>query len=120
VVCDDSYYVLTQEGNVYRSEGSDTTGLPEFPGMAATLDLGAAPNPFNPSTSLHFTAPVAGSARLSVYDLAGREVALLLDAWIPEGFRQVTWQPRDLASGVYVARLSVGATVASRRLVLVK
>lgn len=78
------------------------------------------PNPFNPSTVIGFQLSVAGRARLSVYDLLGREVAVLVDDVMPAGEHSVTFDASNLASGVYVYRLIVGAEVHTKRMTLVK
>jgi hypothetical protein len=78
------------------------------------------PNPFNPSTRLRFGLPRAGWVRLSIHDLRGREVERLWDGPREAGWLELDWQPRGLASGVYVARLSAGRTQLAHKLVLLK
>ncbi|MBD3221060.1 hypothetical protein GF314_07425 [bacterium] len=82
--------------------------------------LRAAPSPFNPRTVLSFEAPRSGHARLTMHDVRGRRVATLLDGTVAAGSNRVTWQPRDLASGVYLARLRLGGATTSCRVVLVE
>jgi hypothetical protein len=78
------------------------------------------PNPFNPSTRLRFGLPQAGWARLSIYDLRGREVERLWDGRREAGWLELEWRPRGLASGVYFAQLLAGETRLARKLVLLK
>jgi hypothetical protein len=85
-----------------------------------TLGLAAAPNPFNPATTLRYVVPQAGPARLTIHDLGGRRVATVLDGDLPAGRGEVTWRPQELSSGVYVARLVAGGSEAATRLVLVR
>ncbi|MBK8164961.1 MAG: C10 family peptidase [bacterium] len=85
-----------------------------------TLSIASHPNPFNPLTVIRFTAPVGGRARLTVYDLAGRRLAVLLDGDVTAGTHAVPWQARDLASGVYLARVEIGNLAATARMVLVR
>jgi hypothetical protein len=113
----DGYYVVTDEGSVFRSLGLDPTGVPEVP---ASLDLVAAPNPFNPQTVLSFWAPEAGRAQLEIYDVAGRLVDTVLKGMIAAGPRQVVWRPRELGSGLYVARLRLGRAVETQEVILLK
>jgi len=68
----------------------------------------AQPNPFNPSTTLTVSLAETGVASLKVYDLAGREVATLLDGVQAAGERQVTFQAGMLPSGTYFAVLRRG------------
>jgi len=78
------------------------------------------PNPFNPTTSISFTLAEAGAASLKVFDLAGREVATLVSGVLERGAHSVEFDGANLASGVYVYTLQAGATVESRRMVLMK
>lgn len=78
------------------------------------------PNPFNPATVLRYTLPVAGSVRLAVYDLLGREVAVLVDETQAPGTYAATFDAAGLSSGVYVYRLTAGSFVQARRMMLVK
>jgi hypothetical protein len=65
--------------------------------------------------------PAPAKYDLAVYDLQGRRVATLWRNHAPEAGEVVHWQPDDLPSGVYVARLSAGGrTVAMEKLVLMK
>jgi hypothetical protein len=89
------------------------------------------PNPFNPSTTIVYQ--VAGGmrrggegemggerVRLSVYDLLGREVAVLVNGVQTPGEHRVTFDARSLASGVYLYRLVAGGQSRSRKLVLLR
>lgn len=78
------------------------------------------PNPFNPSTVVGYQLSVAGRARLSVYDLLGREVAVLVNEKMPAGEHSVRFDADGLSSGVYIYRLQVGSEVLTRRMTLVK
>jgi len=83
---------------------------PEPPG--STLTLTASPNPARGGPALRFTLPRAGRARLTVHDVSGRLVAVLLDGPADAGDHHVRWSARARA-GVYFARL-VDASRASR------
>ncbi len=67
-----------------------------------------------------FTLPAAGAARLSVVDLLGREVAVLVDGALPSGGQVATVDTSALAPGVDVVRLAAGTEVLTRRLVVVR
>jgi flagellar hook assembly protein FlgD len=91
----------------------------------APLALSAAPNPFNPQTRITFTMPAPGPARLSVYDVAGRRVATLVDGPVGAGASTVTWRGvaddgRPVASGVYFARLEADGAQVVYKLVITK
>ncbi len=94
------------------------TDASEIP--AARLELSAAPNPFNPKTTLRFTLPEAGHARLDVFDLTGRRVTTLLDEAREAGEVVVDWNAEGLASGVYLAQASAPGYSEVTKLVLLK
>lgn len=110
------YYVLTEQNGVYR------TNLPvsDIPAAGGELNLTAYPNPFNPRTTFAFTVEQAGRCELAVYDLRGRRVATLKDQVVGPGPLRITWQPENLASGVYLARLILDDLTARRQVVLLK
>ena len=78
------------------------------------------PNPFNPTTVVGFQLSVAGQASLKVYDLVGREVAVLVDGIMPAGEHSVNFDATALPSGIYLYVLESGAQRVSRKLLLMK
>lgn len=80
----------------------------------------AFPNPFNPSTQLRFDLSENGDALLQVFDVLGREIATLADGWHPAGRYEVSFDARDLPSGLYFARLQSRSNVMVRKLMLLK
>jgi len=85
----------------------------------------AAPNPFNPQTTLRFDLHNAALARLAIYDLRGRLVRSLVDEYLSPGVHETTWNGRDdkgaqVASGTYLARIDAGAQQATTFLTLIR
>lgn len=79
------------------------------------------PNPFNPSTMIEFTIAKAGRAKLVVYDMLGREVAVLADGEFAAGERhRVQLDGSRLTSGMYFYRLTSDGTNMVRSLTLTK
>jgi hypothetical protein len=78
------------------------------------------PNPFNPSTNIAFTLNKAGNTRLTVFDILGRQVAVLVDGMQTEGQHTVTFNASRFASGVYFYRLESAGTVVAKKMVLMK
>jgi hypothetical protein len=78
------------------------------------------PNPFNPTTEIRYDLPAAGRVRLTVFDIAGREVAVLVDEEQQPGFKTVQFNAQRLASGVYFYRLATGTFVATKKMTIVK
>ncbi len=115
---DQSLYVCTESHGVFRT-GLIPTALAETP-AAKSLALSAWPNPFNPATQFSIALPTSGRITLSVYDAEGRRVATLADGEFAAGMHNFAWQPADLPSGVYLARLSGDFGRRSLRTVLLK
>ncbi len=72
------------------------------------------PNPFNPETKISFEIPVDSKVSLKIYDMVGREVAVLIDnKYKHAGFYSIIWDSKNLygkpaASGIYICRLVCG------------
>ncbi len=78
------------------------------------------PNPFNPSTSIRYSVPHSSQVTLDVLDILGREIRTLVDEVQSPGQYTVTFDGRDLASGVYFYRLTSGTFSATKKFVMVK
>jgi hypothetical protein len=80
----------------------------------------AYPHPFNPATAISFALPEPGKVHLTVYDVAGRLVATLVDGHRNAGIHEITFDAENLASGIYIYRLEAGSFTASSKMVLLK
>ncbi len=78
------------------------------------------PNPFNPTTVVRGQWTVTSDVRLVVYDVLGRNVAVLANGRYPAGEYSFTFDARGLSSGVYFYRLQAGKLTATRAMLLVK
>ncbi len=78
------------------------------------------PNPFADATEIAYTLPSAGHVRLSVYDLLGRQIAVLVDAPRSAGAHVVTLSANGLPSGAYVYRLITDQGTRTRTVVLAR
>jgi hypothetical protein len=78
------------------------------------------PNPFNPETFIGFRVAQAGRVKLQVFDLLGREVAVLMNEQKDPGGYQVRFDASALPTGVYLYRLTAGNYVEAKKLVLVR
>ncbi len=99
---------------------SRVPGIPQpYPAITA------APNPFNPVTSITFALPEDGDVRVAIYDLQGRLMRNLVSESLPAGRYSRTWDGRDddgstVASGVYLAVMTSGNRKIATKLTLVK
>jgi titin len=78
------------------------------------------PNPFNPSTTISYALPEGMHVTLKVINVAGQEVASLVDGHQERGIHRVTFNGRKLPSGVYYAVMKAGETTQTKRMVLAK
>lgn len=78
------------------------------------------PNPFNPTTVVSWQQPVVSWVRLTVFDLLGREVSVLMDEEKAPGRYEVKWDASQLASGMYICRMTAGTFVASSKMLLAR
>ena len=78
------------------------------------------PNPFNPVTTLRYELPEQTHLRLAVYDLLGKEVAVLADMVQGAGIWNVRWDASNIASGIYFYQLQTGKYTITRKLVVLK
>jgi len=79
------------------------------------------PNPFNPKTTINYQLDQAGMVNLVIYDLLGRKVETLVDEMKTPGSYAVTWNAKDLASGIYICRVELGGSkVLTQKMMFVK
>ena len=107
---------------LHQSDCLEQTSLHEeprlLPGFALDLNY---PNPFNPTTIIHFSIPHTSKVTLKIFDGLGREVKTLVDELKNPGSYNVSFNSQGLAaSGVYFCRLTAGPFHQTRRMILVK
>ena len=78
------------------------------------------PNPFNPTTVIHYVIPEQSFVTVTVVDILGRTVRILVDRVMPAGTHRTEFDGNGLASGVYLYRLSTGRFSTTRTMLLLK
>ncbi|NQU04823.1 MAG: right-handed parallel beta-helix repeat-containing protein [Calditrichaeota bacterium] len=78
------------------------------------------PNPFNSATSLSFDLPVSGNVTLAIYDINGREIAVIADDTYNAGAYTAVWDAQNLPSGIYIARLEAADVSRVVKLMLIR
>ncbi|MDM7924900.1 MAG: T9SS type A sorting domain-containing protein, partial [bacterium] len=78
------------------------------------------PNPFNPTTTVPYSLKSAGKVRLSVFNMMGREVAVLVDGIMPAGSHTAQFTANNLSSGIYFCKLQTADNVMTTKMTLVK
>jgi photosystem II stability/assembly factor-like uncharacterized protein len=120
---DTSYgWGVTSNGEVIRyrpaganAVGEDKSGKPQ----SFTLEQNY-PNPFNPTTRVTFSIGTHGHTSLRVFDLLGREVAVLVNEVKQAGTYSISFNASALPSGVYFYKLTSGSFAQTKRMVLIK
>jgi hypothetical protein len=78
------------------------------------------PNPFNPTTVVSYQLPVASWVKLAVYDVLGREVAVLVNEKKDPGRYQVRWDAGNCPSGVYFCRMTADEFAGTTKMLFVR
>ncbi|MEE9553796.1 MAG: T9SS type A sorting domain-containing protein [candidate division Zixibacteria bacterium] len=114
----DRNVIIERTFNWFFETTSTYDNNPEI--LPNSLALMSYPNPFNASTVISYELPNDNNIVISIYDLLGRKVAILYDGHHPAGEYSLTWNPADIPSGVYFARLEAGYRIESIKMVLIK
>ncbi|MBD3232266.1 MAG: beta-propeller fold lactonase family protein [candidate division Zixibacteria bacterium] len=78
------------------------------------------PNPFNPEVNIEFHLPTAGDISLRVLNLTGEKVVTLAEGNYTAGSHRILWDASDLASGIYLLKLSNGSISTTKRITYIK
>jgi pimeloyl-ACP methyl ester carboxylesterase len=105
--------------DVYKFTGTISSVQPGAAPLAFSLEQNY-PNPFNPVTTIRFGLAMTVNVNLTMYDILGRRVAVLVNERMGAGNHQVKFDGTHLASGVYFYRIQAGDFVATKRLLLLK
>ncbi|MGE5402052.1 MAG: phosphodiester glycosidase family protein [Ignavibacteriales bacterium] len=98
-----------------------TTQVEEVKTVPAEYHLGQNyPNPFNPSTVIEYSTVGNEPVTLKVFDVLGREVAVLVNGSVAPGMHKAVWNAANCASGIYLYKLQSGSYVETKKMVLVR
>lgn len=98
----------------YRLKQTDFNGNYEYFDLINEINIGAPekfsllqnyPNPFNPSTKIAFDLQFDSEIRLAVYDITGKEIAVLINQNLTAGFYEYQWDASGFSSGTYFYRI---------------
>ncbi len=97
-----------------------TAWAPALAAGEAEAAVGVFPNPLRDGATLRYAVEADAEVRLAVYDVLGREVAVLAEGAVEAGSHSAAFDASGLPAGVYVYRLAVGATVETGRMTVVR
>lgn len=78
------------------------------------------PNPFNPSTKISYSLSDPAQTKITIHDLVGKEISVLVDKFMTAGNHQVTFNATGLASGIYVYRLATDEHTITKKMLVLK
>ena len=78
------------------------------------------PNPFNPVTSIRYGLPEASNVRIAVFDILGRQTAVLADSYLEPGYYTAVWNADTVPSGIYFYRVTAGSFNTTGKMLLLK
>ena len=108
-------------GNINFYFGPILTGTQEGNEIPTEYSLAQNyPNPFNPATTFKFSVPAASHVKLTLFDLLGREVAVLVNSEFNPGVYKLDWNASNYSSGVYFYRIEAGDFIETKKMVLMK
>jgi photosystem II stability/assembly factor-like uncharacterized protein len=115
-------YVVSYFGKIYTTRtGGVNTLIPissEIPNKY--LFHQNYPNPFNPSTNIKFDIPRSGLVKITVYDLLGKEVAVLVNEQLKAGSYETQWNAESFPSGIYIVKMESNSYFSNRKMILLK
>lgn len=102
----------------HQSSGIHTNPTQEVPSEFTLLPN--YPNPFNPKTRVTFTISSTSHVNLTIYDITGRKVDVVVDSKVSAGMHQYVWDASGLPTGVYIAHLTANRENRFQKLLLIK
>jgi hypothetical protein len=101
---------------------NDDPYVPELPGVITATNY---PNPFNPTTTIAFSLPVAGRTTLEIYNFKGQRIRTLIDDYFPSGKHTAVWDGKtdggtSVSSGIYFYRIASGKHNYAGKMILAK
>jgi hypothetical protein len=116
------YYVLGTIGGYIGASVNSITSV-QFPASdkPTQYELNQNyPNPFNPTTTISFSLPSKSFVSIKIFDLIGKDVAIIVSEELSAGDHSCQWNAEGLPSGVYFCRLYAGSFSETKKLVLLR
>ena len=113
----------------YRLKQIDFNGNFEYFNLSSEVNIGIPaqfelsqnyPNPFNPSTTINYNLPKDGKVSIRVFDMSGKEVAVLVNEAKTAGYYSINFNASALSSGVYYYSINADNFTSTKKMMLVK
>lgn len=114
---------------MYRLKQIDFNGHYEYFNLTNEVNIGVPvslelsqnyPNPFNPATRINYQVPADGNVSVKIYDMSGREAAVLINEYKTAGYYSVNFNAGNMPSGTYFYRISSNGNSVTKKMLLVK
>jgi hypothetical protein len=109
-----NFYIVTADNNITAILGKNVSKISSF-----SLSQNY-PNPFNPSTTIEFSVKEKTEANLSIYNILGQKVSVLLNEVLSAGDHKVQFNASNMSSGVYFYKLTAGANSKMMKMIVLK
>ncbi len=103
-----------ESGPVYGQANNSGVALPEG------FSIYHHPNPFNPATTIAFNLPTSSNVRFEIYNIVGQKMTTLVDEYLTAGSHSFNWDGSQVASGIYLYRLTTDEFSDTKHMVLMK
>jgi hypothetical protein len=114
-------YVGNGTANVYFNEEHLVTGISQTNETPVKFGLMQNyPNPFNPETIISFVIPKTSFVNISVFDILGRNVQILMNEELNAGIHSINWNAANFTNGVYFYRIEAGDFTKTKKMILIK
>jgi hypothetical protein len=121
IASDGSYYVTMDKCTATLKPISTVTSVKETDPLPKQFFLYQNyPNPFNPTTVINYQLPEISFVTLKIYDVLGREVRMLVAERQNAGNHPVTFDAKDLPSGIYFYKIEAGQFTQVKKMILIK
>jgi hypothetical protein len=122
----DGNVVIHYDGGSYYTVNGDsfdveTIGVDDQPGpLPKKIAMSNYPNPFNAQTAISYGLPEASHVTLTVYDILGRSIAVLVDGDQQAGIHKAIWDASASPSGVYFYSIKTDDALTTQKMLLIK
>lgn len=114
-------YVVGQDGLIFSTKYVTSIDDEDFGTEINNYNISQNyPNPFNPSTSINYSIPATTKIKIAVFDILGREIAVLVNEEKSAGNHTVNFNGSNLSSGIYFYQLRAGNFSETKKMILLK